>query len=348
MSFSNRLSSFPGDVHSSIPGHTSTMTLTSVVASYTVPTSSSPTSAVSNAATLSTGIASASNAASSDDSGDGSDDSQSNSGNKTTVIVLATLMSIVGACLIAGAILAFIRCRRRRTKLFSRGITPIDDEEIETWKGNRVEKSLEDGAELTARLESRGHQKHESVSSTKKPPSLIVYSRRSEERFHPRSPPMTGLHSKMSFDGGKMSLDKELPFTPIQARAPNAREGLTDEAIPGDQPFIPSPKRQTSRLSKTHPRSPRQAHTRNKSSRSTISLNHIYNMDGYNNQGYESDVDITSRASHDQHRFHPHHSRVLSTSSIPPRLSLSDDWPSGGLSPRPLIVRREDIGRAIG
>lgn len=264
-------------------------------------------------------------------------------------------MSIVGALLIAGAILACIRCRRRRSKLFSRGVTPIDDEEIETWKGNRVEKGLGDGAELTPHSESRqGHQKHESVSSTKKPPSVIVYNRRSEERFQPRSPPMSGgLHGKMSFDGGKMSLDKELPFTPIQARAPNAREGLTDETIPGDEPFIPSPKRQTSRLAKAHPRHPRQAHMRNKSSRSTISLNNTYpegyNQNNNNNNGYESDADMTYRASHDQQRFYPRHLRVLSGSSIAPRLSFSDDWlSSGGLSPRPLIVRREDIGRAIG
>lgn len=290
-----------------------------------------------------------SNTATSNDSGDGSGTSGSKSSNNTTIIVLATLMSIVGALLIAGAVLACIRCRRRRSKLFSRGITPIDDEEIETWKGNRVEKGLGDGAELTTRSEGRqGHQKHESVSSTKKPPSLIVYNRQSEERFQPRSPPPSGgLHGKMSFDGPKMSIDKELPFTPIQARAPNAREGLTDETVPGDQPFIPSPKRQTSRLAKAHPRHPRQAHTRNKSSRSTISLNHTH-TEGFHN-GYESDAGMTYRASHDQQRYYPQHSGAQSGSSIPPRLSFSDDWPSsGGLSPRPSVVRREDIGRAIG
>lgn len=351
MSFSNRPSTFPGDVHSSsTSSHLTTTADSSTFPASTAAYTSSPASEMSTTPSDTSGIASASNTASSSSAnGDGS--SSSDSGNKTTVIVLATLMSIVGALLIAGAILAIIRCRRRRSTLFSRGITPIDDEEIETWKGNRVEKGLGDGAELTTTSpDSRhGHQKHESVGSTKKPPSVIVYNRRSEERFQPRSPPVSaGLHGKMSFEGRKMSLDKELPFTPIQARAPNAREGLTDETIPGDPSFIPSPKRQTSRLSK-HPRQPRQAHMRNKSSRSTISLNNMYTGDGYHNNGYESDADMAYRASHDQQRFHPHQSRALSGSPITPRLSLTDEWPaSGGLSPRPLVVRREDIGRAFG
>lgn len=273
------------------------------------------------------------------DNGNGSDSSDL---NRTTVIVLSTVLSVVGVILVVGAALFCLRCRRRRSKLFRRGITPIDDDEIETWKSSRREKELGDDAGLTRYGDNHGHVKHESVSSTRKSTSVIVYSnaRRSEERS-PRSPRTQFQYGKRSLDGRKISFDKELPQTPIQARAPNAREGLTDDAVPGDDPFIQYPKRQTSRLSKNppnHPQQPRHAHTRTRSSFSLRSLgDHI--------RGYDSEVELTPRTSHDCHdyqarRSNDHHSRVFS--SIPPRLSLSNDWPG---SPR---LRQDMIGRAIG
>lgn len=291
----------------------------------------------------------------------------SSSGNRKTIIVLATLMSIVGCLLIAGAIWTFIRCRRRRTKLFARGITPIGDDEIETWKGRRTEKGLletdmdcpppSSSSAQAQPQQKRHHQKTESATSLRKPPSVIVYARKSDEFSSPTSPTSASYPwaHKMSFDGvvvkrsmdggGKTSFDKELPFTPIQARAPNAREGLTDEAIPGDEPFVGSPRRRGSRLSKQFSRYPQQTHARNKSSRSSSSL---HRLGGY---GYESD-DFPPRPSHDLYR---RHSRVSSShqqeQQQPPRLSLSDDWPSGKtkLSAQQLpVIRAEDIGRAIG
>lgn len=264
-----------------------------------------------------------------------SDSSQSSGTDRTTVVVLSTVLSISGILVVAAVMWACIRFRRRRSGLFSRGITPIGDDEIETWKGHRVEKSVEvdvprRSAQPPARPQSTVyHQRQESISSVRKPPSVIVYARQSEE-FSPRSPPTPNYFTKMSFDG-KRSLDKDLPFTPIQARAPNAREGLTDETIPGDEPYIPSPRRRASRLSKA-PRTPRLAHTRNKSSRSSLSLRSP--GDGYFG-GYDSD-----------HEIYPSYTRI--SSDVPPRLSLSSDWPAGGgLSPRP-PVRAEEIGRAIG
>ncbi|PSR92412.1 hypothetical protein BD289DRAFT_335720, partial [Coniella lustricola] len=183
---------------------------------------------------------------------------------QTNVVILSTILSVVGLVIVCGSIWVCIRYRQRRTRLFNRGITPIGDDEIETWKGHRIEKSLE------THLPRRGHRKHESTSSTQKPPSVIVYARTSEEQWV-RSPSTPGHNSTMSWDGSRMSFDKELPFTPIHARAPNAREGLTDEAIPGDVPFIQSPRRRGSRLYKP-PRVPHQAHVRRKSSRSSSSL----------------------------------------------------------------------------
>lgn len=353
MIFSNQPSSLDGadqilrrDTSSSphlAAGQETFTDLSSIITTSTAVVPQSDYTSVPNAGVATTTSAGASQGTSS--SGDnGGGTTQSNSGgDRTTVIILSTVLSVFGCLAIAAVIWICIRCNRKRARLFNRGITPIDDDEIETWKGHRREKDLEASLPQTpaptqARLDSRGHQKQESTSSTKKPASVIVYARRSEEQS-PRSPSIPSHFPKRSLDGGKTSLDKELPFTPIQARAPNAREGLTDEAVPGDEPFVPGPKRRTSRLSKT-PRTPRLAHMRNKSSRSSSSL-HNLGGDGGFFAGYDSDGYRVS------HEIYPTHSRV--SSDVPPRLSLSDDWPTGGggLSPRPFIPA-EEIGRAIG
>lgn len=317
-----------------------------VVSTVFIPEQSVGANAISSSASQSIS-SSSSFPSNSSDNGNNRDSDQSGSGDRTTVIVLATVMSVVGCLLIGVSIWMFMRCRRRRSKLFSRGITPIGDDEIETWKGQRREKvhDTDDGPhspppQQRRPEEDKGHQKSESTTSIKKPPSVIVYARKSEE-WSPRSPTMPDYpFSKMSLDGGgKRSFEKELALSPIQARAPNAREGLTDEAVPGDEPFVSSPKRRGSRLSKGT-RYPHQMHTRHKSNRSSSSLHRL----GDRSFGYESDDYRPS------HEFYPSHSRV-SSSQEPPRLSLSEDWPaggSGGLSPRPLLVRAEDIGRAIG
>jgi hypothetical protein len=170
------------------------------------------------------------------------------------------------------------------------------------------------------------HQKHESVDSTRKPASVIVYSnsRQSEER----SPRLQNYYGKRSLDGRKMSFDKEVPSTPILAR---------------DDPFVQSPRRHMSRLSKMPPtvQQPRQAHARTKSARSSFSLRSF----GDHFKGYDSDVELTPRTSQDCQDGPSHHrpARVFSSSH-------SNEWPGPrGLVPAPLaLVRKEDIGRAIG
>jgi hypothetical protein len=187
--------------------------------------------------------------------------------------------------------------------------------------------------------------KNPSTSSVKKPPSVIVYQgpggqlpRRSDETM-PRS-----SHHRSSGSRGKTSFDKELPQTPIQARAPNARAGLTDDAVPGDDPFLPCPRRQPSRVYKLPPVArPRSAHIRSRSSRSSMRccMEHGCAV---------SDVGLSSRTScecHTSHHRDNSHSPVYSSSSVPPRLSLDNDWVSGGLSPPP-VNQGEGIGRAIG
>lgn len=313
---------------------------------------------------------------SSDNDNQGGGNQGSNDGtDRTTIIILAVVLSCLCLAVIAATIWGCRRCRRRRRlHPFRRGITPIADDEIETWKGHRaIEKSLEvdDAAcvltpdralhsnpptSTSTNGPSHHHQKHESTSSLKKPPSVIVYTRRSEDYVAGGSPRSPYYATKMSFDG-KPSLD--LPLTPIQARAPNAREGLTDETVPGDVPYYSTPKRRASRLSKY------QQHARHKSARSSSSLHITSNSSNYytgNSNGssanksegafgYDSEGGgYYGRESHEElYRAVP--------SGLPPRLSLSEDWPAGresdgsdtgkGLAPR-TWPRADEIGRAIG
>jgi hypothetical protein len=320
--------------------------------------------------------------------------------SRTTVITLSTVLSIVGAFVILGVISVCWRHRQtRRFLFFRRGITPIDDDEIATWKvgSGRGEKSGGRGqapapvmgpgglalagygatGPLTGSPPGPSHAKKASVSSyTKKPPSVIVYPHpsvaagqgagggRFSEDSH-TSPRHYGSYSsyggstKRSFEhrGGELASP-----APIQARAPNARAGLTDESVPGDEPFLPSPKRHPSRLSKVQPahHHHHSHHGRTRGSRSSsmrsFTGGSVAWADPFKNQhqdggGYGSDLELSSsppRVSHEYVQDHRgRHSRVFSSSSIPPRVSFGDDYVVGGLSPRP-SARDDEIGRAIG
>lgn len=137
---------------------------------------------------------------------------------------------------------------------------------------------------------------------------------------------------------------------PVQARAPNSRSGLTDETVPGADPFISSPRRQTSRLSKVPPlTSPRSAHTRTRSSRSSTSMRSTADSFGY--AGSEMELQLSPRGSQDQTFGSSRgHSRIYSSSSIPPQVPRGNDGLVGALSPRPTFCESggSDIGRAIG
>ncbi|KAL2269974.1 hypothetical protein VTJ83DRAFT_2158 [Remersonia thermophila] len=435
--------------------------------SSTLEAPATPTDAMS---APSTALAEPSSPAESPPSGDGSD-SAAGYDNRTLAIVLG---STISAFVLVVAVAVVLFCRRRRrlqTKLpfLKRGASPVDDDEIERWKSPRAAKAHEAGlpmfpgdtdveADGALQKETGGRGKPSprqhtkilsSVSSVKKPPSVIIYntpihttttpssttattaaaagrystdaeSRRSFHQAHHR------YHSSGGGGGGngsrKTSFDKALPQTPIQARAPNSRAGLTDETVPGDDPFIlPSPghRRGLSRLSKPPPLSLAsfgsrggqgyRQHARTRSSRSSarsfagdypsyffsgggpssagLGLGGGGGGGGGGRGGSRSEVDLAPRYSHDQ-AYHPSrharqgssgrtprsssapragggdgagassssagssgHSRVGSSSSIPPRLSLEDDAlvSPGGLWPPPPRRKGSDgIGRAIG
>ncbi|KAF4334749.1 hypothetical protein FBEOM_11413 [Fusarium beomiforme] len=253
------------------------------------------------------------------------------------IIVLATVVPVT-AITAVGCFL-YRRRRQRRFLFMKRGITPIDDEEIESWKRDRnhekariIEAANNEANDLKQQLQHQ-RQKSTSFSSIRKPPSVIVYDRphpRVSEELSPRS-----LHHQRSID---------IPSTPVIARAPNSRPGLTDEAVQGEDAFIPPVKRQPSRLAKLPPSA---RHTRTRSS--TISAEsprdhwHGHYPDGFFGTRSSSEYLPRANRSLDIRR---QHQRMHSMSNMN-RLSFDDEVFLGGLSPRPLI-RQSEIGRAIG
>ncbi|EEU48443.1 uncharacterized protein NECHADRAFT_98719 [Fusarium vanettenii 77-13-4] len=264
---------------------------------------------------------------------------------KIIVIVLATVVPLTAITAVGCFLYRRSRQRQRRFLFLKRGITPIDDEEIESW---RTDKSLEKtpiieatsnhghSHSLEQQLQQHQRQKSTSVSSIRKPPSVIIYNSPNphEEISSPRS-----LHHKRSID---------VPSTPLLARAPNSRPGLTDETVQGDDAFVSPLKRQPSRLAKLPPSASRHGRTRSSRS-STVSA--ISPRDPWHGHypdsvfGPRSSSEYIPRANRSLDIRRQHH-RMHSMIS-PSRMSFDDEVFMGGLSPRPLI-RKSEIGRAIG
>ncbi|KAK2682820.1 hypothetical protein RAB80_000766 [Fusarium oxysporum f. sp. vasinfectum] len=241
------------------------------------------------------------------------------------IIVLATVVPVT-AITAVGCFL-YRRSRQRRFLFMNRGITPIGDEEIESWKKDRnqekariIEAANNEANDLERQLQHQ-RQKSTSFSSIRKPPSVIVYDRphpRVSEELSPRS-----LHHKRSID---------TPSTPVVARAPNSRPGLTDEAVQGEDAFIPTCEARTrssrsSTMSAVSPRDPWHGHY----------------PDAFFGTRSSSEYLPRANRSLDIRR---QHQRMHSMSNMN-RLSFDDEVFLGGLSPRPLI-RKSEIGRAIG
>ncbi|KAH8174002.1 hypothetical protein LIA77_05421 [Sarocladium implicatum] len=245
------------------------------------------------------------------------------------IIILSTTIPGVALVAILGA--TIYCCRRRKFRFLNRGITPIDDEEIESWRTEKYEEKIP----APSLPESpKRHQQSVSTSSIQKPPSIIVYGRDTQFTTRPSVDRSPGY--------GRPSVEASAP---VIAVAPNARPGLTDDMIQGDDAFVARVKRQPSRLAKVQPPpSPgKPQHTRSSSSMHATWY-------GYQESSqYSSTVTRYSSDRRPQtppQGFH-NHTRVYSSSSIPPISTQDEDFYSGGLSPRPLL-RQSDIGRAIG
>ncbi|KXJ91921.1 hypothetical protein Micbo1qcDRAFT_58442 [Microdochium bolleyi] len=240
----------------------------------------------------------------------------------TLVIILASV--IPGVVLIAAAVGTFFWIKRRRARrgsLFNRGITPIGDDEIESWK-------------IGPSREKQPYHSHSPSGSSVKSPSIIQYQMGGVRPSFDLSSPMPVLNNKISLDF------PQAPGTAVLARAPNARSGLTDDAIPGDEPFVESSlKRQPSKLSK------RQTSTGRASMDQRGRGSRANSMKNSPDHGKSFDP---PRQSSDGSR--KGHSRIYSSSSTPPALSSSECAHYSALSPPPPPSRgrKEDIGRAIG
>jgi hypothetical protein len=254
------------------------------------------------------------------------------SSNRTLVITLSTILSVVAFLILFGSIFLCYRFKRGRLPVFKRGISPIDDEEIESWKANRDDEKY---------TSLNRDERHNSTGSVKKPPSVIVYQ-------NPAVARASGEHSPHFSCGHSYQRSIDIPQTPVLARAPNSRPGLTDETVEGDDAYIPSPRRHPSRLSKL----PSPRHARTRSSRSSISVGSYHAWLGSPNSPRASN-EYSHYYPRTSHSYDRKHTRIYSNSSNPPRLSFEDDFFMGGLSPRPLIRRSDftpesEIGRAIG
>ncbi|TFB04078.1 hypothetical protein CCMA1212_003560 [Trichoderma ghanense] len=253
----------------------------------------------------------------------------------TLIIILATVIPGVFVILLAAFI--YYRVQRRKARFRNRGITPIDDEEIESWKIDRRhtagndEKPPHSPVYTESKRAQHGHHASSSVGSAKSPAVIVYQNRVSDEQ-----PPFSPVRGKMSID---------IPASPVLARAPNSRPGLTDETVRGDQAYVNIKRAPSTRLSKAN--SPR--HARTKSSRSTRSS---FGSNARRDQWYGHASEQNSpRPSADMYTKSGPPSARRATISTPGShdtlSSRDDDFPLTGLSPRPAVLR-SDIGRAIG
>jgi hypothetical protein len=265
-------------------------------------------------------------------------------------IILSSV--IPGVFVISLVVLLWVWFRRRQVRWLRRGITPIADEEIDSWRTEKHEEHDRDpGTEPESQPSPRRHHRqNSSLASVQKPGSVIVYQHTHNSSIS--SPALNqGRPSAEYYSSKQNSMD--LPMSPVLARAPNARPGLTDEMIQGDDAYIPQLKRQPSKLAKSQPGSAgsgiigssRRQQSQHRSARSSISINSSGN--GNRDRWYGQQVgDGLTRKSADLPGQRGHE-RVYSSSANPPRLSLDEATSPGGLSPRPLLHKSE-IGRAIG
>lgn len=268
---------------------------------------------------------------------------------RTLIIVLSSVLGSLVLILIAVAIFFACRCRKRRTTFRNGGVTPIDDEEIESWRVNEPKQQ-------SPIPDSKSPQ-------TPRGPSIDSVALKQSPGWTWTGTPAT-VHA-INLAGP--SFPEPPPFV---AKAPNSRIGLTDETIRGADPFISLPKRQGSRLSKAPP-----GHSRTKSRRSSTSAKSVKSIKSEKSNGahirqgsgapiWESNG-AAVRESKSKERVRtwgePDNDSIgtglrdTDYTNSSPGTSLFDGLNNvGGLSPRPKSKSQlkpwqntEDIGRAI-
>jgi hypothetical protein len=249
---------------------------------------------------------------------------EGSSDHRTLLIVLSTVLGFVGLVLILGSLFLLLRYRRGQSPFCHRGRDAINDDEILSWRRNNFDQKRPPPALLAT------EKPEMSTAKLGNPPTWRWVT--------PPTPVQTVLSPSSEYPGSPSFL----------AKAPNARMGLTDETIPGADPFVGTIKRQSSRLSKPPP-----GHTRSKSRRSSMSAKSVGSFKWQNRERVSSD----SKAEGSNFSwFDPEDESVVGQlrtdrTSSSNRTSVFDGLAMGGLSPRP--QPRPDgaeiyIGRAIG
>ncbi|KAH7383605.1 hypothetical protein BKA64DRAFT_682692 [Cadophora sp. MPI-SDFR-AT-0126] len=242
------------------------------------------------------------------------------SSRQTLVIVLAVVLGAVGLILIGAIIFLIIRYRKGKLPFGHRGASPINDDEIASWRRTGQEQKLT------------------------LPPPVYRPAIREVASVKLNSPGWTWAASPSSI----RTISAHITDHQVQAQAPNARAGLTDEVVPGADPFIAQPKRQNSRLSKLPP-----GHARSKSRRSSMSGKSLWSPDRTSNDlKYQEQAPSTWYAVDDPAASSHFRTEISSNS---PGTSVFGEPVTGGLSPRPerrtrpweQEVSKDDIGRAI-
>ncbi|KAJ5047477.1 uncharacterized protein L3040_003301 [Drepanopeziza brunnea f. sp. 'multigermtubi'] len=243
------------------------------------------------------------------------DDSQ----NRKTVIILSAVLGSVGLLSIGMVVLVIYRCRRGKSPFGHRGASPINDDEIASWRQSGLEKKLT--------IPPPTHQ-----PPTRGVSAVQIHSSRWKRTASPSSIP---------------TVSANLSGPRVLAQAPNARLGLTDEAVPGADAFIIPSKRRSSRLSKLPP-----GHSRSKSSGSSMSGKSLWNLERTSSD-YRQPKMSSPWSAFDDAIVSSHFEKAEHGSSSPGS-SLFEET-TGGLSPRPeprmrpgeRNVAPEEIGRAI-
>lgn len=188
-----------------------------------------------------------------------------------------------------------------------------------------------------------GHQASMSVGSVQRPAGVIVYHSRAQSQGR-----ASGEADSLSRHDG--SLDAPRPS--ITARAPNARPGLTDDTVQGDDAFIPQLKRQPSRLAKYQAGGSRH-HRRTKSGRSNASGGAgsirwpLSSAGDGEHQGEARISDDSGPPTPPPETPSPLSGHQDCTFDDAARGGFDDDMGLGELSPR-CLVRKSQIGQALG
>jgi hypothetical protein len=159
--------------------------------------------------------------------------------HRDLVVILSVVLGVVGLLVIGAAILLVYRFRQGKSPFRNRGASPINDEEIQSWR------------------QMGSEPKH--AHSNSDPRSIVTRQVSIDSIALGQAPGWAPFQTQSAM------VHPNLPPSAL-GRAPNARAGLTDETVPGAAPFVKTVKRQNSRLSKAPP-----GHVRTKSRRSSTS-----------------------------------------------------------------------------